>query len=88
MSRRRRLKLERGDSFPDFPSVLISEIFGVRLTEIINAGEPTKARRDSSVSPRQDNIHAESFKNIAACPELKQRPEKAFRGVFKAGIDI
>ncbi len=86
-------KYEVGDSFPDVSIlVLMAEIFGVTLDELIRAGEPTRgeARILGNIAAGRGDAAAESVSDLAGlAPLLKPSAlARLARGLAKDGIRI
>ncbi|MDD4493334.1 MAG: helix-turn-helix transcriptional regulator [Eubacteriales bacterium] len=84
---------ERGDSFPDVSIlVLIADIFGITLDELINSGEPTRGESLilGNVAVGNDDLIAESISDIVnLAPLLKPSVlDKLSVGLSQKGIDI
>lgn len=84
---------ERGDSFPDVSIlVLIADIFGVTLDDLINSGEPTRGESLilGNVALGNSDVIAESVSDIVnLAPFLKPSVlDKLSAGLNKKGIDI
>lgn len=84
---------ERGDSFPDVSIlVLIADIFGVSLDELINSGEPTRGEALilAGAAVGRNDVIAESVSEIMnLAPLLKPSVlGKLSAGLSKQGIDI
>lgn len=84
---------ERGDSFPDISIlVLIADIFGVSLDELINSGEPTRGEALilGSAAAGNNDVFAENVADIMnLAPLLKPSVlDKLSAGLSKKGIDI
>ena len=84
---------ECGDSFPDVSIlVLIADIFGVSLDDLINAGEPTRGEAIilGEIANGHDNIAPQSFADIVGlAPLLKPSVlGKLSNGLAGQGIDI
>lgn len=84
---------ERGDSFPDVSIlVLIADIFGVSLDDLINSGEPTRGEAIilGSIAVGNENVVAQSISDIAGLAPLL-KPSilgKLSNGLTEQGIDI
>lgn len=86
-------KYEVGDSFPDVSIlVLIADLFGIALDDLINAGEPTRGESIllGNVAAGNGAILAESVEDmINLAPLLKPSTlEKIADGFSKHGIDL
>jgi len=86
-------RYELGDSFPDVSIlVLISDVFGVSLADLINAGEPTRSESLilGSVANGNTDVIPESVTDIVSlAPYLKPSVlEKLSAGLKNKGIDI
>ena len=86
-------RYETGDSFPDVSAlVLIADIFGVSLDELINSGEPTRGESLilGSVAVGNDSVVAEDISDIVnLAPLLKPSVlSKLSEGFKKRGLDI
>ena len=84
---------ERGDSFPDVSIlVLIADIFGVTLDDLINSGEPTRGESIilGNIAVGSDDVVAEKIEDIVnLAPLLKPSVlHKLSVGLTKKGIDI
>ena len=84
---------ERGDSFPDVSIlVLIADIFGVTLDDLINSGEPTRGEALilKSAAVGKNDVVADNVDDIInLAPLLKPSVlEKLSAGCMKCGIDI
>ena len=84
---------ERGDSFPDVSIlVLIADIFGVTLDDLINSGEPTRGESIilGNIAVGSDDVVAEKIEDIVnLAPLLKPSVlNKLSVGLTKKGIDI
>ncbi|MDD2267919.1 MAG: helix-turn-helix transcriptional regulator [Eubacteriales bacterium] len=84
---------ERGDSFPDVSIlVIIADVFGISLDDLINSGEPTRGEALilSNTAVGNNNVIAESVADIVnLAPLLKPSIlEKLSAGLSKKGIDI
>lgn len=86
-------RYELGDSFPDVSIlVLIADIFGVTLDQLISSGEPSRGEALilSSVAQGLDCHTAENMSDVVnLAPYLKPSVlEKLSEGLGKQGIDI
>jgi transcriptional regulator with XRE-family HTH domain len=86
-------KYELGDSFPDISILLlISDVFGVSLDELINSGEPSRGEALilGSAAVGNDDIIAQSVSDIVnLAPLLKPSLlAKLAAGLGKQGLDI
>lgn len=86
-------RYELGESFPDVSIlVLLSDIFGVTLDELIGAGEPTRgeSRILRGVALGERDVHAESAADlIGIAPYLRPSVLKAIaERLAPQGIDI
>ena len=86
-------KYEVGDSFPDISIlVLIADIFGVKLDELINSGEPSRSEALilGEIAIGNNDIVAQSVSDILnLAPLLKPSLlTKMASGLSKQGIDI
>lgn len=84
---------ERGDSFPDVSIlVLIADIFGITLDELINSGEPTRGESLilGNVAVGNGDLIAGSISDIVnLAPLLKPSVlDKLSAGLSQKGIDI
>lgn len=84
---------ERGDNFPDVSIlVLMADIFGVTLDELINSGEPSRGEKFilGNIAIGNDNVVAESISDVVGlAPLLKPSLlSKLSSGLAKNGIDI
>jgi transcriptional regulator with XRE-family HTH domain len=84
---------ERGDSFPDVSIlVLIADVFGVSLDDLINSGEPTRGESLilGNVALGNSDVIAESVADVVnLAPLLKPSIlDKLSAGLSKKGIDI
>lgn len=84
---------ERGDSFPDISIlVLIADIFGITLDDLINSGEPTHGEAVilGEIATGHDNVFPQSFSDVAGiAPLLKPSVlGKLSEGLAGQGIDI
>lgn len=84
---------ERGDSFPDISIlVIIAELFGVTLDELIGSGEPTHSEAEllRGIATGEENPVAESVSDIASlAPLLKPSVlSKLAENLGRQGIDI
>ena len=84
---------ERGDSFPDVSIlVLIADIFGVSLDDLINSGEPTRGESLilGNIAIGNSDVIAESVADVVnLAPLLKPSIlDKLSIGLNKKGIDI
>ena len=83
---------ERGNSFPDVSIlVLIADIFGITLDELINSGEPTRGEahilNNIATGNNELNANLDEIKSLA--PLLKPSIlDKLSVGLAKNGIDI
>ncbi len=84
---------ERGDSFPDVSIlVLIADIFGVSLDDLINSGEPTRGEAIilGSIAAGNENVIPQNILDIAGLAPLL-KPSilgKLSTGLKEQGIDI
>lgn len=84
---------ERGDSFPDVSIlVLIADIFGVSLDDLINSGEPTRGEAIilGSIAAGNENVIPQNILDIAGLAPLL-KPSilgKLSHGLSEQGIDI
>ena len=86
-------RYETGDSFPDVSIlVLIADIFGVTLEDLINSGEPTRgeSRILNDIAVGKEGAAADSIGDIMGlAPLLKPSVlAKLSSGLSKQGIDI
>ena len=86
-------RYELGDSFPDVSIlVIIADIFGITLDELISAGEPTRGESLilGSIARGQSNISAESIDDVLnLAPFLKPSMlDKLSARFSRSGIDI
>ncbi|MHB1154892.1 MAG: helix-turn-helix domain-containing protein [Eubacteriales bacterium] len=86
-------KYEVGDSFPDISIlILISEIYGITLDELIKSGEPTKGEAKILESVAKDTdeqivFNISDFVNLA--PLIKPNMlDRMAQGLNSQGIDI
>ncbi len=84
---------ERGDSFPDVSILVgIADIFGVKLDDLINAGEPTsgEALILGNIAVGNDDVNVDSVSDVVnLAPMLKPSVlKKLSAGLAKEGIDI
>ncbi len=86
-------RYEHGDSFPDVSIlVLIADIFGITLDELIDSGEPTRGefRILEGIAGGDDSVKAENIEDIVGvAPYLKPSVlTKLSNGLSAQGIDI
>lgn len=85
-------KWELGDSFPDVSIlVLIAEVFGVTLDELISAGDPTRGEADilHTVARGGEPVTREVSDLIGVAPLLKPSIlDRLSAGLSGQGIDI
>lgn len=84
---------ERGDSFPDISIlILIADIFGITLDELINSGEPTRGEANilGSVAAGNCNTQGTNISDIlGVAPLLKPSIlDKLSKELLGQGIDI
>ncbi len=86
-------RYEHGDSFPDVSIlVLIADIFGITLDELIDSGEPTRGefRILEGIAGGDESVKAENIEDIVGvAPYLKPSVlTKLSAGLSAQGIDI
>lgn len=86
-------RYETGDSFPDVSVlVLIADIFGITLDELINSGEPTRGEQQvlCNIAIGKNNVRVDNLSvYVGLAPLLKPSVlEKLSEGLFDQDIDI